>query len=157
MTYVPPSAFYDIFPNEYVKWNFARPVGNSAGGAPAGTPRYGLQSPGVGRPALIPSMAPAFQVSAPVERTSSAGSSAALSTFSSQPTPSGSSVPSAQDLAQLFQAQSISPPVPADAPPAKRRAKRSEPPRRRGPNKRRRGSGYVDMMVRFSFRLTLKA
>ncbi|KAI9467339.1 hypothetical protein BJY52DRAFT_1237897 [Lactarius psammicola] len=147
MTYVPPTSFYDIFPNDFVNWNFAPPVGNIAGGAPAGTPRYGFQYPGVGVPTLIPSTAPAFQAPAPVERTSSAGSSAALSTFSSQPTPSGSSAPSPQDLAQLSQFQGLSLPVSADAPPAvKRRTKRTGPPRRRGPNKRRPGSGYVDMM-----------
>ncbi|KAH9062295.1 hypothetical protein EDB87DRAFT_1576041 [Lactarius vividus] len=144
MNYVPPSSFYDVFPNDYVNWNFVPPVGNFAGGAPAGTPRYGLQHPGGGGPARVPLTAPVFQAPTPVERVSSAGSPTAQSTISSQPTPSGPSTPSSQDMAQLFQEPDLDFSVSKVAPPTKRKAKGTGRPR--GPNRRRPGSGYVDMM-----------
>ncbi|KAI9447695.1 hypothetical protein H4582DRAFT_2051392 [Lactarius indigo] len=146
MTYIPPTSFYDIFPNDYLNWNFVPPVGNFAGGAPAGTPRYGLQYPGGGGPTLVPLTAPVFHAPAPVERTSSAGSSTAQSAISSHPTPSGSATPSYQDMAQFLQAPGLGLGISAAAPPARRNVKRTGPPRRRGPNKRRPGSGYIDMM-----------
>ncbi|KAH9173324.1 hypothetical protein EDB89DRAFT_720044 [Lactarius sanguifluus] len=148
MNYVPPKSFYDIFPNDYVNWNFVPPVGNFAGGAPAETPRYGFQYPGGGGPALVPLTAPVFQAPAPFEMTftGSAGSPTAQSTISSHPTPSGPSTPSSQDMAQLSQELGLDLPVSTVAPPARRKAKRTGAPRRRAPNKRRPGSGYVDMM-----------
>ncbi|KAH9021137.1 hypothetical protein EDB85DRAFT_435355 [Lactarius pseudohatsudake] len=150
MNYAPPKSFYDIFPNDYVNWNFVPPVGNFAGGAPAGTPRYGFQYPGGGGPALVPMTAPVFQAPAPFETTftGSAGSPTTQSTISSHPTPPGPSTPSSQDMAQLFQepGASVDLPVSTVAPPARRKAKRTGTPRPRGPNKRRPGSGYVDMM-----------
>ena len=164
MDYVPPSSFYDIFPNDFLHWNFPAPAANLPGGAPEGTPRYGLQYPGGGGPAPVlttPAEAPAFQLPAPVERTFSTDSSTDPSSLSYQSPPPGSSVApsmlSFQDLTQLSQMQGVSPAAAADAPSTKRRTKkRNGPPRRRGPNKRLKGSGYFDMMVRFYFQRTLK-
>ena len=165
MDYVPPSSFYDIYPNDFLHWNFAAPGANNAGEAPEETPRYGLEYPGGVGPAPVPTTpadAPAFQFPAPVERTFSTDSSTAPSTLSSQsPPPPGSSVSppmlSSQDLTQLTQMQDVSlPAVAADAPPSTKRRtkKRNGPPRRRGPNRRLKGSGYFDMMVCFYFRCT---
>ncbi|KAH9172371.1 hypothetical protein EDB89DRAFT_921296 [Lactarius sanguifluus] len=146
MNYVPPTSFYDIFPNDYVNWNFVPPVGNFAGWDTAGTPIYGLQYPGGGGPALVPLTAPIFQAPAPFEMTFGAGSPTAQSTTTSHPAPSGSSTPSSQDMAQLFQEPGLGLPVSTVAPPARPRAGRTGRPPRRAPNTRRPGSGYVDMM-----------
>ncbi|KAH9002461.1 hypothetical protein EDB86DRAFT_3100831 [Lactarius hatsudake] len=131
MNYIPPKSFYDIFPNDYVNWNFVPPY------------------PGGGGPALVPLTAPIFPAPTPFERTftSSAGSSTAQSTNSSHPTPSGPSTPPSQDMDQLSQEPGLDLPVSTAAPPARRKAKkRTGAPRPRAPNKRRPGSGYVDMM-----------
>lgn len=148
MNCVPPKSFYDIFPNDYVNWNFVQPVGNIAGGAPAGTPRYGFQYPGGGGPALVPLTAPVFPAPTPFDMTftGSAGSPTTQSPISSHPTPSGPSTPSSQDIDQLLQEPGVDLPVSTAAPPARRKAKRTGTSRPRAPNKRRPGSGYVDMM-----------
>ena len=108
MTYIPPPSFYDIFPNEYLRWNLPAPAANSAGGAPAGTPRYGLQYPGGDGPSPAlptPAEATAFQVPAPVGRMFSTDSSTAPSSLSSQLPQIDPSLPpptlSFQELAQL--------------------------------------------------------
>jgi hypothetical protein len=134
---------------------------NFAGGPLARTPIYGLQYHfGGGGPSPVltmPAEATAIQVPALVERTFSTDSSTAPSSLSSQSPQTDSSLPpsmlSFQDLAQLSQTQGISLTAAADAPSTKRKTKkmRSGPPRRRGPNRRLKGSGYYDMMVRLIF------
>ncbi|KAF8270915.1 hypothetical protein EI94DRAFT_1698425 [Lactarius quietus] len=152
MTYVPPTSFYDIFPNDFQHWSFVSPVANLAGGAPAGMPRYGFENPGgAGTTPVL--MTPAVQVPSPVGSTDSSMAPSPLSSQSMPPI-SNSSAPSSgvlsfQDLAQLSQMHGVSLTAAADAPapPTKRRTKkRNGPPRRRGPNKRMKGSGYFDMM-----------
>lgn len=159
MAYVPPSSFYDIFPNDFQHWNFAAPAANLVGGAPVDTPRYGLQNPGGGVPAPVrtttPAEAPAFQVPTLVEETSSTDSSSEAQTppssqlTSPDPSAPSSGVISFQDLTQLSEIQGFSvTATAADAPTTtKRRTKKNGGPRRRrGPNKRCKGSGYADLM-----------
>jgi hypothetical protein len=165
MAYVPPSSFYDIFPNDFQHWNFAAPAANLVGGAPVDTPRYGLQNPGGGVPAPVrtttPAEAPAFQVPTLVEETSSTDSSSEAQTppssqlTSPDPSAPSSGVISFQDLTQLSEIQGFSvTATAADAPTTtKRRTKKNGGPRRRrGPNKRCKGSGYADLMVRYLFK-----
>ena len=152
MTYVPPPSFYDIFPNDFQHWSFASPPATRAGGAPAETPRYGLQNPGGGVPAPLltttPVEAPAIQIPSLVETASSTDSSEAPTPDSSAPS---YGVIMFQDLTKEFS-------VGADmvAPTTKRKTKKRDGPRRhRGPNRRCKGSGYYDLLVRFSVQLTM--
>ena len=161
-SYVPPPSFYDIFPNDFQHWSFASPAANRGGEAPVETPRYGLQNPDGGVPAPVltttPAEAPAIQVpSSPVEIASSSDtSSEALTPPSSQSTPPDSSAPSYsvlmfQDLTKKFSVGAKK-----DAQTTKRRPKKEGGPRRRrGPNRRCKGSGYTDLLVRCRVQVTM--
>ncbi|KAH9071562.1 hypothetical protein EDB83DRAFT_2574818 [Lactarius deliciosus] len=127
MNYIPPKSFYDIFPNDYVNWNFVPPVGNFAGGAPAETPRYGFQYPWWWRARARPLGGSDFPIPYSIRH----------DLVHALVSRHGPALPRArgEDL-----------PESTVTPPARRKAKRTGAPRPRGPNKRRPGSGYVDMM-----------
>src|SRR6266404_2520851 len=161
MTNVPPNTFYDINLDDYLDWDWTltMPVVNSTWGTPAFT-QTGFQYPGIQWPvttALSQAQVPTLQVPYSVQFASSACPSAMPSpafqwtpSASSTPSSAPSSAPLSPNIDQLLDTQDDSPPAPSVAP-AKGKAKRSGPIRRRRP-KRRRGTGYVDMMVRL-FRL----
>jgi hypothetical protein len=147
-----PTSFYDILPDDFLYMNyvdnfvkpdfkpeaFLGPERTDAGHEPA---------------FLTPDEVPRSRVSIPITRTSSiASTSSSTSTLDSALT--DLSDPTSDDLEESLPVQRDEQLTPAAMRAAQRRARRSGPLRRRGPNKRRPGTGYSDMMVR-SLRLIL--
>ncbi len=147
MSYIPPASFYNPFAHDFlVNCDFIPPVGNPSGVTIAGAPED-LMFPGSG--VLLSDLVSPAKES--IIQANLSGSSTFPPSVASWPTPSSSSAVSVSpDQVQHYHTLAGNPPAPTEALPVTTRPRKSGAIRRRGPNRRRPGSGYSDLMVRSS-------
>ncbi|KAI0248837.1 hypothetical protein BJV78DRAFT_1232833 [Lactifluus subvellereus] len=148
-----PTSFYDILPNDFLQQSYMSPLDNFVKTDFKESLGPERTDGGDGPAPLMRDEVPRSQVPPPITRMSSI-SSTVSSTSSLDSASTDASDLASHDLDESLPLQRDGHLAPAAMRAAQRRARRPGPLRRRGPNKRRAGTGYADMMVR-SLRLVL--
>ena len=145
-----PTSFYDILPDDFLHLSYMSPLDNFV----KMDVKESLGPERTGPAPMTRDEDPRSQVLTSIPRTSSISSTISSTSSLDSVSTADSSDLTSDDLDESLPLQRDGHLGPAAMRAAQRRARRPGPLRRRGPNKRRAGTGYSDMMVR-SLRLVL--